>query len=292
MRGGGHYVGVPIVIKASGLALGKGAYVCFTVPQALDALHAIMVKGVHADAGNEVVIEEYLPGPEFSLHAFCDGKTSSLFPPARDHKSIFNNDRGPNTGGMGVIAPIPDISHTQWAESQEIVTKTLDALRGSGAAFVGCLYPGLKMSPDGLRVLEFNARFGDPETQVYMRLLKSDILPIFEACIDGNLDQIKVEWYSDYGVCVILASEGYPSPDYKKGVPITGIKEAESIPGVTVYHAGTVMEDGVLRTSGGRVLGVTATGGTLEDAIARVYAGVDCIKFEGMHYRTDIGRNS
>ena len=288
-----RYIGAPIVIKVDGLALGKGSYVCKDVSFALDVLHKIMIENVHEDAGDQVIIEEYLPGPEFSMHAICDGNSHILFPPSRDHKALFDNDQGPNTGGMGAIAPVPSITHSQLIESSGIVKETLKAIhQWTGSRFVGCLYPGFKVSPSGLQVLEFNARFGDPETQVYMRLLKTDILDIFEACIDGQLEKIKVEWHPGYAVCVNLVSLGYPGK-YKKGLPITGIYEAEQIPDVVVFHAGTVIsEDGVLKTSGGRVLSVTGVGATLEKAIEKTYAAVHCIDFEGKHYRKDIGRNS
>ncbi len=285
------YSGLPIVVKASGLALGKGAYVCHDLVKAEQALDEVMVKRLHGSAGDEVIIEEYAGGQEVSIHAFCDGKSFKLFPSAQDHKPAFDGDKGPNTGGMGTIAPVPWFSGYD-AVSQQIVGPILGGLREKGSPFVGLLYPGLKMSRVGLMTLEFNARFGDPETQVYMRLLKTDLLDIFEACVEGRLHEIKVEWNPGFAACIVMASGGYPSPDYKKGLPITGIDNAEILPGVIVFHAGTKNADGQFVTSGGRVLGVTAIGTTLQEALDLAYNGVKCIHFEGMQYRKDIGAKS
>jgi len=283
--------GAPIVIKASGLALGKGAYVCKSMTAAEDALNDIMVRRVHGDAGKEVVIEDYLEGPEVTAHAFCDGNSFALFPSSQDHKPVDNGDQGPNTGGMGAIAPVPWFSHDQTLAVEEICAHTLDKLSFLSRPFVGCLYPGLKVTPDGLAVLEFNARPGDPETQAYMRLLKTDLFDIMEACVDGRLADCKIEWNPGFAVCIVLASGGYPGP-YKKGLPITGIKEAEEIPGAVVFHAGTTIFDDRLVTSGGRVLGVTAVGNDLAGALQKAYASVCCIDFEGKQFRTDIGAKS
>jgi len=285
------YSGLPIVVKASGLALGKGAYVCHDLAEAEQALDEIMVKRLHGSAGDEAIIEEYAGGQEVSIHAFCDGKSFKLFPSAQDHKPAFDGDKGPNTGGMGTIAPVPWFNGYD-AVSERIVGPILGGLREKGSPFVGLLYPGLKMPEAGPIVLEFNARFGDPETQSYMRLLKTDILEICEACVEGRLHEIEIEWNSGFAACIVLASAGYPSPDYKKGLPITGIDDAEKIPDVVVFHAGTKIADGQLVTSGGRVLGVTGTGATLRDALTNAYGGVKCIHFEGMQYRTDIGTKS
>jgi phosphoribosylamine--glycine ligase len=282
----------PIVVKASGLALGKGAYVCRGLVEAEQALDEIMLKRLHGSAGDEVIIEKFVGGQEVSIHAFCDGKSFKLFPSAQDHKPIFDGDKGPNTGGMGTIAPVPWFNGSK-VVSERIVGPILDGLRGEGAPFVGLLYPGLKISEEnGMMVLEFNARFGDPETQVYIRLLKTDLLDIFEACIDGRLDEINIEWNPGSAACVVMASAGYPSPDYKKGLPITGIDDAEALANVVVFHAGTKSIDGQLVTSGGRVLGVTGIGGTLQEALDRAYKGVECIHFEGAQYRRDIGAKS
>jgi len=288
-----HFAGIekPIVIKASGLALGKGAYVCRNLTEAEQTLDEIMVKRVHGKAGNEVVIETYIDGQEVSVHAFCDCKSLQLSPTAQDHKQIFDGDKGPNTGGMGAIAPVQWFNHEKIV-TEHIVAPILKGLRDLGSPFVGLLYPGLKMSSEDLMVLEFNARFGDPETQVLMRLLKTDLLEIFEACIDGRLDEINIEWHPGFATCVVMASEDYPSPDYKKGFPIYGLDAAEIIPSVVVFHAGTKRTNGEIVTSGGRVVGVTATGKTPDESIDRAYSGVRRIHFRGSQFRKDIGAKS
>lgn len=283
--------GVPIVIKASGLALGKGVYVCRTLEEAERAITEIMVARVHKDAGNEVVIEEYLDGPEISIHALTDGSAQVLFPPSQDHKPINDGDAGENTGGMGTIAPVPWVTPEMMSNVENgIVRPTFEALTKHGIQFQGLLYPGLKVTLGGLKVLEYNARFGDPETQVYMRLLKSDLLDLLEASVDGTLDAMrsKIEWHHGFAANIVLASGGYPG-EYKKGFPITGIEEAEKLEGVVVFHAGTKMEKGGLVTSGGRVLGVSAIGGSLKEALNRAYEAVGKIHFEGMYFRRDIG---
>lgn len=283
---------MPIVVKAGGLALGKGVYVCKTYAEALDAVHEIMIQRVYGVAGNEAVIEEYLEGPEVSIHAFCDGKTFSLWPSAQDHKPALDGDLGKNTGGMGTIAPVPWFSAEMMQEvGDRIVGPILHHLSEQGSPFVGCLYPGLKVTPDGLRVLEFNARPGDPETQMYMRLLETDLFDILEACVAGKLSECKVEWNPGVAVCIVLASGGYPG-DYKKGLPITGIEDAEQVPGVEVFHAGTTRSDGTLRTSGGRVVNVTAKAENLKVALDLAYLAAGMINFEGKQLRHDIGRNS
>ena len=280
--------GVPIVVKASGLALGKGVYVCKTLAEAEVALKEIMVDNVHKEDGSEVVIEEFLDGQEISIHALCDGKTFVLLPPAQDHKPIHDNDEGKNTGGMGTIAPLSWVStDTLKIISDQIVRPTLEALTKCGRPFTGLLYPGLKITSSGLKVLEFNARFGDPETQSYMRLLKTDLLDILEACVDGTLAELAIEWHSGFAVCVVMASGGYPD-EYRKGVPLRGVAEAECVSNVVVFHAGTIFEN-ELKTSGGRVLGVSATGNTLRDALNSAYEAAQLIQFEGMQYRSDIG---
>ena len=280
--------GAPLVIKVSGLALGKGAYPCRTLVEAENALVEIMIKRAHKQAGNEVIVEEFLDGQEVSIHALCDGKTSVLLPAAQDHKPIFDGDKGKNTGGMGAIAPVPWVSvQTLRDVNEQIVLPTLEALSRKGRSFGGCLYPGLKMTNEGLKVLEYNARFGDPETQSYMRLLKTDLLDILDACVDGELAEFAIEWNPGFAVCVVLASGGYPGK-YEKEIPIFGIGEAEKIPDIVVFHAGT-MYDGQIRTSGGRVLGVTAIGETLQKALDRAYEAIHCVKFKGMQFRKDIG---
>ncbi|MGC9599397.1 MAG: phosphoribosylamine--glycine ligase [Minisyncoccia bacterium] len=280
---------VPIVVKASGLALGKGAIVCKTMDEARAALKNIMIDRAFGDAGDEVVIEEFLEGQEISIHAFSDGVARAVMPTAQDHKPVGEGDTGPNTGGMGTIAPVPWVTdELQNQIAQTILDPTLRAMKKKGCTFSGCLYPGLKITPEGPKVLEFNARFGDPETQSLMRLLKTDLLEILEACASGKLNGVSIEWNSCYAACIVMASGGYPGV-YKKGFPITGIREAEKLEGVIVFHAGTKLADGGLVTSGGRVLGVSALGPTLAEALRKAYVGAEKIKFEGMYYRKDIG---
>src|SRR3990167_2247838 len=236
-----HEHGVPIVIKASGLALGKGVAVCRTLAEAEVALKEIMLDRVFKDSGTEVVVEQYLEGPEVSIHALSDGKTYKMFPVSQDHKTIGEGDTGKNTGGMGTIAPVPWLHQNALQDiEQRVVQSTLEALRNRGATFAGVLFPGLKMAPEGPMVLEYNARFGDPECQVYMRLLKTDILDVLEACVDGRLSDQPIEWNSGFAVNIVIASGGYPDA-YKKGSPIAGIKEAEKIADVVVFHAGTMI---------------------------------------------------
>ena len=286
--------GVPIVIKASGLALGKGVYVCETTAQAEQAIAELMVDRVHKDAGDEVVIEEYIAGNEISIHALSDGASHVIFPPAQDHKRALEGDKGKNTGGMGTIAPVPSVNLEMMAgiESQ-VVTPTFEALKKRGIQFKGLLFPGLMLTVGGPKVLEYNARFGDPETQVYMRLLNTDLLDMLEACVDGTLSSAmsSVKWVHGFAVNIVIASGGYPD-SYEKGFPITGIDEAEKMEGVVVFHGATKMENGQLVTSGGRVLGVSATGGTLKQALERAYEAVGKIHFEGMYFRRDIGRKA
>jgi phosphoribosylamine--glycine ligase len=281
----------PIVVKASGLALGKGVYVCNTIPEAEAAVDEIMVQRVHKDAGNEVVIEEFLRGEEISIHALTNGSDHILFPPSQDHKRAQDGDKGPNTGGMGVIVPLPWVTGEMMAKIENsIVTPSFETFKKRGIDFRGLLYPGLMMTVDGPKVLEYNARFGDPETQAYMRLLKSDMLDLFEASTDGDLAPLKnsIEWTRGFAVNIVVASGGYPEK-YEKGFPITGIEEAEKVEGVVVFHAGTKMEGGQLVTAGGRVLGVSALGGTLKTALDRAYTAINRIHFDGMYFRRDIG---
>lgn len=283
--------GAPIVIKASGLAFGKGAYVCRTLAEAETVLTEIMIKRIHGTAGNEVIAEDFLDGPEISIHALCDSKTSILWPPAQDHKPVFNGNHGKNTGGMGTIVPVPWFTNQAMADvNQQIVQPVLQALAEKGHPFTGCLYPGLKITADEPELLEVNARFGDPETQSYMRLLKTDLFDILEACVEDRLDGFTIEWHPGFAVCVVLASGEYPD-HYEKGIPISGLSEAEKVSNVVVFHAGTTYSD-QLRTAGGRVLGVTATGKTLQEALNQAYEAIGYIKFQDMHYRTDIGAQS
>ena len=282
----------PIVIKASGLALGKGVIICRTPEEANEALENMLVKKSFGDSGNEVVIEEFLTGPEISIHAFTDGKNYSLFPPSQDHKKIGENDTGLNTGGMGTIAPLPFVTNELLQNIEKnIVAPTIEKMSADGNSFLGLLYPGLILTENGPRILEYNARFGDPETQTYMRLLETDILDIFDACIDGNLNKIEVKWKNLSACTVALASGGYPG-NYEKGKIISGIKEAEQNKDIVIFHAGTKLENNNLITNGGRVLGVSATGNTLKEALAKAYKAIEKISFEGMQYRRDIGKKA
>ncbi len=282
----------PIVIKASGLALGKGVVICQTAEEAVKTLEDMMVKKVFGESGAIVVIEEFLTGPEISIHAFSDGKNYQMFPPAQDHKKINDNDTGLNTGGMGTISPLPFVSSILMQGIEEnIVAPTILAMAAEESTFSGVLYPGLMLTEEGPKILEYNARFGDPETQTYMRLLDSDIMEIFDACIDGNLNELEVKWKNLFACTIILASGGYPG-NYEKGKIISGIDEAEMQSDVVVFHAGTSMKENKLATNGGRVLGVSATGTTLEQALTKAYKAVEKISFEGMQYRKDIGKKA
>ncbi|MEI8270210.1 MAG: phosphoribosylamine--glycine ligase [bacterium] len=292
---------LPIVIKASGLALGKGVIIAQTFDEAKEALENILVKKVFGEAGNEVVIEEFLTGPEISIHAFSDGKTFSMFPTSQDHKRVGEGDAGPNTGGMGTIAPLPFINDEIFNNiKEEIVSKTLDAMNKENNPFIGVIYPGLMLTSDGPKILEYNVRFGDPETETYMRLLETDLLDIVDACIDQKLSELEIKWKNISACTVILASGGYPG-NYEKGKIISGINEADpsnssglkKTNNVVVFHAGTKYdESGNLITNGGRVLGISAIGENLEEALATVYEAVSTISFEGMQYRKDIGRKT
>jgi phosphoribosylamine--glycine ligase len=279
----------PVVIKASGLAAGKGVIICPTRQEAEAALRQVMVERAFGDAGDEALVEVCLQGEEVSLLAFCDGRTVVPMLPARDYKRVGDGDEGPNTGGMGGYAPSPYLPPTL---VQEIMARVLqpvvDGMRRRGTPYVGVLYAGLMLTDLGPRVLEFNCRFGDPETQSLMPLLESDLVEICLACTEGRLDQIQVHWSSDQAVCVVLASGGYPG-DYASGKEITGLEDANRIPSV-VFHAGTKQQGGRLVTAGGRVLAVTATAPTLSQARTQVYAAAGQIHFEGMHYRKDIAQ--
>ena len=280
----------PIVIKASGLALGKGVSICRSLEDAKNALESIMINKTFGDSGNEVIIEEFLgDGQEISIHCITDGESFITFPTSQDHKTIFDGGNGPNTGGMGTYAPVPwaEKNYLDWA-NKKVIRPILKGLKENKSNYAGLLYPGLKLTNDGPKVLEFNARFGDPETQSYMRLLKTDLVEIIESCLDGTLSGIDVKWGTGFAVCVIIASKGYPVTCAEE-VPINGIECAEANPNVVIFHSGTKMVNGKLYASGGRVLSVTATGKTLEDAIKTAYQAVDKIKFNGMQYRTDIG---
>jgi phosphoribosylamine--glycine ligase len=281
---------LPVVVKADGLAEGKGVTVCDTAEAIAAAIDKTMVQKAFGDSGNSVVVEDFLPGQEVSVHALCDGERAVIFPTSQDHKQIFDGDQGPNTGGMGVIAPVPWVtSEHMKIVNDKIVQPALNGLKKRDATFTGCLYPGLMIDGDAVNVIEFNARFGDPEAEVYMRLLDSDLYDILTACAAGTLDPGTVTWKDGFAVSVVAASPGYPD-SYPKGLPITGIDEAEKLDDIVVFHAGTKRNGDQILTNGGRVLNVTATGATLDKALDKAYAAIKLINFDGMHYRTDIGR--
>ena len=283
----------PLVVKASGLAKGKGVLVCGDPVEALDAVRNIMEKKIFGDAGNTVIIEERLDGPEISLLAFVDGNNAYLMEGAQDHKRIGDGDTGPNTGGMGAYSPSPLLTDSVVEKTQrEVIVPLLDTLRRYEIDFKGILYTGLMLTAGGPKVLEFNVRFGDPECQALMVRLKSDVVEVMLACLNRGLESVTLEWDERPSICVVLASEGYgwkADELVKKGVPITGVEQAMKLPDVQVFHGGTKLEGGKLLTSGGRVLGVTAIGDTLEAAREKAYAAIKLIHFEGMQFRKDIG---
>ena len=276
----------PIVVKADGLALGKGVIICHTAQEARDALKEIMIDRVFGDAGSRVVIEEFMEGPEVSVLAFCDGKTILPMQSAQDHKRAYDGDQGPNTGGMGTFSPSPKYTDDIRKIAEErILKRTVEALNAEGVCFKGIIFFGLMLTQDGPKLLEYNARFGDPEAQVVLPRLKNDLLDIFDAVIDGTLDQITLEWDDRTAVCVVVASGGYPGK-YQKGIAITGLNKVRN---AVVFHAGTAVIDGTYVTNGGRVLGITALGADIPSARKTAYGEVQEISFEGAQYRTDIG---
>lgn len=276
----------PLVVKADGLALGKGVIICNTKEEGLKAVKEMMIDSKFKDAGKRVIVEEFMVGQEVSILSFCDGKTIIPMVNARDHKRAYDNDQGLNTGGMGTFSP--SAIYTKEVEEEvmnKIILPTVDALNKEGRTFKGVLYFGLMLTDDGAKVVEYNARFGDPETQVVLPRLKTDLCDIFNAVVDGTLDKINIEWTDDACVCVVMASGGYPE-SYQKGKEITIGDIAEDI---LIFHAGTAIKDGKLVTSGGRVLGVTAKGKDIHEARAKAYEAVSNIHFDGAFYRTDIG---
>lgn len=280
----------PTVIKADGLALGKGVVIAQNFEQAKEAVHSIMEDKIFGASGNEIVIEEFLTGPEVSVLAFTDSKTLVPMVSSKDHKRVGDGDTGPNTGGMGTISPNPFYTGDIAEQCMEtIFMPTLRAMDKEGRPFKGCLYFGLMLTPDGPKVIEYNCRFGDPETQVVLPRLKTDLVKIMNAVIDENLSDISIEWDENATACVVAASGGYPLK-YETGKTITGLDEAERMDGVTVFHAGTKLIDGEFLTAGGRVLGVTAKGENLQAALNKAYAAMENIHFDGMHFRKDIGK--
>ena len=280
----------PVVIKADGLALGKGVLICEDYAAAEGAVKEIMEDKVFGASGSRVVVEEFLTGPEVSVLAFTDGKCVKPMVSSKDHKRALDGDKGLNTGGMGTISPNPYYDEAMAGRCmREIFLPTIQAMRAEGRPFKGCLYFGLMLTPAGPKVIEYNSRFGDPETQVVLPRLKTDLVDILLAVQEERLSELPIEWKEEAAACVVMASGGYPV-HYEKGKVITGLDENGQLDGVTVYHAGTAEKDGALVTSGGRVLGVTALAPTLEEALEKAYAAVEKIHFDGVHYRHDIGR--
>ena len=283
--------GAPIVVKADGLAAGKGVIVAMTEQEALDAVDAIMEDHSFGDAGARVVIEEFMEGEEASLLAFTDGTTIRPMISAQDHKRAYDGDRGPNTGGMGTYAPAPVMTPEMTERAvEEILKPTIAAMAKEGRVYRGCLYLGLMVTADGPKVVEFNARFGDPETQVVLPLLDSDLVAIMCACADGTLADVPIRWKDGAAVCVVLASGGYPG-HYEKGQEIHGLADAEAM-GALVFHAGTAMKDGKLVTNGGRVLGVVGRGADISSAVDAAYAAAAKISFKDAYYRKDIAHRA
>jgi phosphoribosylamine--glycine ligase len=275
-------------VKADGLALGKGVLLCRSVAEADAAIDGMLTGKLFGSAGARIVIQELLEGMEISLHALCDGRTAKLFPTAQDHKRALDGDQGLNTGGMGAYSPAPFLTDAELAGvGAKILQPWLKGCAAEGIDFRGLLYPGVMLTADGPKVIEFNARFGDPEAQVYLTRLENDLLELLEASVDGALEKVQLRWSPMTSVCVVLASGGYPGAS-AKGKPIAGLTEAGSLPNTKIFHAGTARDDGQVLTNGGRVLGVTAWAQDLRAARQAAYAAVERIRFEGAHYRRDI----
>lgn len=282
--------GTPIVIKTNGLAAGKGAIIARDFEKAIEIVDSMLVKRVFGQAGSEIVVEEYLKGEEVSIIVLTDGKEMIPLLPSQDHKPVFDCDEGPNTGGMGAYAPVPRVGEKPLSEIKDrILDPVVEALGREGTVYKGVIYAGLMLTKDGPQVLEFNCRFGDPETQPVFPLLKSDLAGLIQATVEGRLDELKIEWSDEYAACVVLTSGGYPG-SYEKGKKIDGLERAGSVDDVVIFHAGTKSVEGDFFTNGGRVLGVTGIGETLDGAIQKTYEAVGCIHFENMHYRKDIGQ--
>ena len=281
---------MPIVLKADGLALGKGVLICSNLEEAKEGVRTLMLDKQFGSAGDEIVIEEFMTGREVSVLSFVDGKTIKIITSAQDHKRAKDGDQGLNTGGMGTFSPSPFYTSEVDAFCREkIYQPTVDAMRAEGREFKGIIFFGLMLTEDGTKVLEYNARFGDPETQVVLPRMKNDLADLFEACIDGTLDQVELEFEDNAAVCVVLASDGYPE-HYEKGYPISGLERFKDADGYFVFHAGTKLNDqGQIVTNGGRVLGVTATGGNLKEARANAYKATEWVEFGNKYMRNDIG---
>ena len=275
-------------VKADGLALGKGVLICQNVEEANKAIDEILVSKAFGSAGARIVIQEFLEGMEISLHALCDGKTAKLFPTSQDHKRALDGDLGLNTGGMGTYSPAPFLTDAELADvGAKILNPWLKGCAADGIDFRGLLYPGVMLTKDGPKVIEFNARFGDPETQVYLTRLENDLVELLSASVDGTLGNMELRWSRTASVCVVMASGGYPG-SYAKGKPISGLEEAGALPNTKIFHAGTAKAGDQIVTNGGRVLGVTAWAETLSAARDAAYQAVERIHFEGAHYRHDI----
>jgi len=282
-------VGAPVVVKADGLAAGKGVVVCPTVQDALDTVKRIMEDRVFGDAGARIVVEEFLTGEEASFLAFTDGETVLPMASAQDHKPVFDDDKGPNTGGMGAYSPAPVVTESVHRKiMDQVMIPTVKAMATEGRPYRGVLYAGLMIQDGEPKVLEFNVRFGDPEAQPLLMRLESDLVPVLEAVVDQRLREVELVWRPDPAVCVVMAAGGYPGA-HDTGKPISGLAAAAQLTNVMVFHAGTARRDDRFVTSGGRVLGVTALGETIPDAITRAYRAVETIRWDGVHYRTDIG---
>jgi phosphoribosylamine--glycine ligase len=284
---------LPVVLKADGLAAGKGVLICEMRDEALSALHEMAEARAFGSAGATIVVEEFMRGPEASVFAVCDGTRHVTLAPAQDHKRAFDNDQGKNTGGMGAYAPTPFVSGKLLHEVEErVIIPTLTGMAAEGRPYAGCLYVGLMITPAGPRVVEYNSRFGDPETQVVLPLYSGDLAELLSAAAGGDVSTVEPAPVTGHAACIVLASKGYPDA-YETGIPVTGLEKAESHPGVVVFHAGTKTQDGKLVTAGGRVLGVTAVSGeSLRTALANAYDAVGDISFDGMHYRRDIARKA
>jgi phosphoribosylamine--glycine ligase len=281
-----------LVVKANGLAAGKGVLLCQTADEALAAVDSIMGKRLFGEAGDQIVVEEFLEGEEVSVLVFSDGQSVLFMDSAQDHKAAYDGDKGPNTGGMGAFSPAPIFTEKMRQKVRDkIMLPMIRAMQQEGRPYKGILYAGLMLTKTGPQILEFNARFGDPETQPLLVRMDSDIVPIFEACIDGTLDECPLKWKNESSVCVVMAAKGYPD-SYEKGKRISGLKDANALPGVVVFHAGTKEQDGEVLTQGGRVLGVTAIGDDTATAIFRAYEAVEKIEWNGIHYRKDIGHRA
>lgn len=291
-----YEAGREVVVKASGLAAGKGVLMPESLDEALQAVKSVMLEDAFGSAGDEVVIEQLLRGEECSCMAFADGKVASMMVPAQDHKRVDDDDKGPNTGGMGAYAPAPCLTPSLRLKVEDVLQKTVEGLAAEGRTYIGVLYGGFMLTREGPMLLEYNCRFGDPETQVLLPLLESDLFEVALGCAEGNLGQRipAVKWKTGAAATVVCAAKGYPNT-YPKGLPIAGLEEASKLDGVKVYHAGTKQEEMGLVTSGGRVLAVTGVGDDFQEAITRAYSGVEKISFEpstGLHFRKDIGHRA